>query len=178
MHLALIGFRCSGKTTVGRILARILNVELTDTDRLVEEMTGLTVAGLVAARGWEEFRKLETIALKEALDADPGVIATGGGIVLSAGNVSMMKKKSEVFWLNAPAEIIRARMSAGGESLCRPGLTLDDAIEEIPAVLDARKDFYLSAADHVIDAGSFEPESVAGKILELLQTGNDGEEAY
>ncbi len=176
MHLALIGFRCSGKTTVGGILARTLGLELTDTDRLVEEMSGLSVARLVADRGWDEFRRLETMALEKALGADPGVIATGGGIVLSVYNVSMMRKKSEVFWLNAPAEVIRVRMAANGEALSRPGLTGCDAIEEVPALLEAREDFYRKAADHVVDAGFSGPEPVAGRILKLVKarTGRKG----
>jgi shikimate kinase len=175
LNLALIGFRCCGKTTVGGALAQILAFEFVDTDRLVEEISGFAVHRLVSLKGWAEFRKFEARALEMALSRDSRVIATGGGVVLSQENVSKMRKRARVFWLCAPAELIQSRMAESGGALIRPGLTQDDALGEVPALLEARMPLYRDAADHIVNAGHVKPEHVAREICELMKSQADCE---
>lgn len=148
----------------------MLGLEFTDTDRLVEEISGLAVHRLVALEGWDEFRRIETQALERALNRDRRVIATGGGVVLLPENVLKIRRSATVFWLCAPAGLIQARMARSDGGIVRPGLTRDDAVAEVPDLLEARTPLYRSAADHIVDAGGVEPEQVAERICRLVKS--------
>jgi shikimate kinase len=170
LHLALIGFRCSGKTTVGRLLAEKLGGKFIDTDELIANMSGLKIHRLVALKGWAQFRKIETRALETALRQEFQVIATGGGIVLQPENVRSLKRKATVFWLRASTEVIRRRISRDSERMSRPGLTRNNPVEEVDSLLQQRTPLYLRASDYVVDADHVEPEEIMETICRLLET--------
>jgi len=169
LHLALIGFRCSGKTTVGRLLAEQLDRKFIDTDELAEKLCGLKVRHFVALEGWAQFRRLETLALETALDQDYQIIATGGGIVLQPENVLRLKRKATVFWLRASTEAIRRRLSRDSERVSRPGLTRNNPVEEVEALLQQRTPLYLKASDYVVDTDHEEPRTVMEAICRLIE---------
>ncbi len=170
MHLALIGFRCSGKTTVGRLLAEKLGGKFIDTDELIEEMSGLKIHRLVALKGWAQFRKIETRALETALAQDFQVIATGGGIVLQPENVRSLKREATIFWLRASTEVIRRRISRDSERISRPGLTQNNPVEEVETLIQQRTPLYLKASDYVVDSDHGDPGNVMETIYRLLAT--------
>jgi shikimate kinase len=167
MNIVLIGYRCSGKSTVGRLLAAKTGRVFLDTDELLERRAGKPIACIVSEGGWPLLRRLEREAVKEASIIADAVIGTGGGSVLDHENVSILRKRGWLIWLKTDPEVIRARMEKDEASgLKRPGLTGGDPLEEIRTVLALREHFYRDASDHVIDVGMLSPQETA----ELIET--------
>lgn len=162
----MVGARGCGKTTVGQALAQALGYEFTDTDRLLLLRTGQSVAEIVANEGWSGFRAKESELLKH-VSAGQQVIATGGGIVLSAENRRFMKSRGTVIYLFAPAEELARRLQAYPEADQRPSLTGRPVIEEIGQVLAEREALYQDAAHHVFD-GCLPPHQVVSAIMQQL----------
>ena len=108
--LVLVGLSGSGKSTVARLVAARLRLVLHDTDRLIEERAGETVAHLFADRGENAFRDLEVAAVAEAC-AGHGVVAVGGGAVLRAANRQSMRSGNLVVWLDTPASVLVSRLA-------------------------------------------------------------------
>jgi len=145
-RIYLVGFMASGKTTVGRALAERLGSEFIDTDTLIEERTGLTVAALFAAQGEAEFRRIETQVLAGVSRREGVVVATGGGAVLDLGNQERLRSTGLVLWLRCPFAIIESRISRQGGT--RP-LALDAA--GLGPLFTRREPLY-AFAHHQIDA--------------------------
>jgi len=163
----LVGARGSGKTTVGHCLATQLGYSVVDTDNYLLTSTGKTVAEIVAEEGWAGFRKRESEALKK-VTAPYTVVATGGGMVLAEENRQFMQENGSVIWLNVPASLLAARLSASPEEGQRPTLTGKSMTEEITEVLAAREELYRQTASVVIDA-VHAPEKIAQSIVSALQ---------
>jgi len=171
MNLVLIGYRCSGKSTVGRILASRLGMVLCDTDTLVQERTGKEIKSLVVECGWNHFREEEQKAVEVIARLDSRVIATGGGVVLNRENVRNLKANGWVAWLKAGARVLEKRMSKEQEKgRTRPSLIGADPVEEISRILEERIPFYVDAADFVVDTESLSPDGVAEEIMKAFET--------
>jgi shikimate kinase len=165
-NIYLIGYRCTGKSSVGRLLADRLGLHFIDTDELIVKRTGVSIAGYVAQNGWMAFRRQETAVLVETADTSGRVVATGGGIVLDPGNVALMKRTGRVVWLRAGSQTIRNRMAAdGGSTVNRPSLTRQGSLAEIEAVLAEREPLYAAAADMVLDTDGKDAAVVAAELL-------------
>lgn len=170
MNLFLIGYRCTGKTTVGRALAQRLGWSFMDTDRMVVETTRASIAWIVEQKGWPYFREQERKALETVSVLDRQVVATGGGIILDDGNVATMKKFGTVVWLTASDKIIEARMLAdGATSGNRPSLTGQGLIGEITSVLSERCPLYEKAADLAINTDQEKIAVICERILTALR---------
>lgn len=155
----LVGPRASGKTTVGRRLAGELGLEFLDTDSKLAEKETASVAKVIEKYGWAVFRALESEVLSDAASGPPKVVATGGGVVLSAENRAVMRKKGLVFYLSAPAEVLADRLRADPKTDQRPSLTGRSVVDEVAQVLAEREALYRDAAHQVIDAADdFEHE--------------------
>lgn len=165
--VVLVGPRCAGKTTVGRLLARRLGVELYDTDALIEEASGLSVADIVAKEGWESFRRRESEALAAALRPD-AVVSTGGGMVLDAHNRIAMRAAGLVFYLAAPLECLYSRLARSRNPAQRPPLAGADSLAEMALVLEERESLYRECAHHSVDA-SVAAAKVAGVIFRIVR---------
>lgn len=164
----MIGARGCGKTTVGRELARALGFQFTDTDLILLQSTGLSVAQIVEQEGWAGFRTRESDILHESANAGGSqVIATGGGIVLSETNRRFMRAVGTVFYLYAPADVLAQRLEAVPEEDQRPSLTGRPIAEEITEILLAREALYQDAAHYVLDA-SLPPPDVVSAIMQRL----------
>jgi len=154
--LFLIGPRGSGKTTVGRRLAKRLHVDFLDTDARIVETAGVDVASIVAAKGWEGFRDLESVALDEAcllaLEANGLVIATGGGMVLREANRERMRDAGLVIYLKGDVATLAGRLRRSPLSGQRPALTDKSLEDEIAQVLAEREPLYQACAHAVLDA--------------------------
>jgi shikimate kinase len=168
--LVLIGYRCTGKTTVGRILAEKLGWPLVDTDALVQERAGKSIDEIVAAGGWEAFRAAEAAVVKDVAAREKQVISAGGGAILREENRRALKASGKVILIEATAETIWARMQADGKSPAqRPNLTGRGGIEEVKQVLQERREAYEEAADFAVSSDCDEPDEVAGRILTWLK---------
>ena len=169
--LFLIGPRGSGKTLAASLLERDHGCRTCDTDALIREKTGKTVAGIVAEGGWPAFRALEKAALEEAVERmrlfpeSPAVIATGGGIVLDPENRDRMRKEGVVAYLSAPASVLAARLAPPGDDPSRPSLTGLSPEREMAGVLEERGPLYRETAHYSIDA-TLPPEEVAAILHE------------
>jgi len=155
MNIFLIGFRCSGKTSVGQKLALQMEKIFIDSDHKIVENSGKSIAEIVEDQGWEYFRKLEKMTIKQICREKSQVVATGGGVVLDAVNVAAMKKNGILIWLQADAETTRKRMvedlNTKGQ---RPALTSKGLLSEIYLSINDRKKYYTNAANFIIDTNS------------------------
>ncbi|MBW1798837.1 MAG: shikimate kinase [Deltaproteobacteria bacterium] len=166
MNIVLIGYRCSGKTTVGRLLARNLKRNFLDTDRLIEEKTGLPIHSYVSQNGWRDFRAVEKEIVEAIASRDASVIATGGGVVIDQENVRNLRKNGWVVWLDTDAPDIKDRMKGEGKAgRLRPSLSGVDPLDEIDQILNERTPFYEHARDYTVDTNGQAPEEVAQEIM-------------
>ena len=176
MNIVLIGYRCSGKTSVGRLLAGKLGREFVDLDSLLEDHAGTSIESLVADRGWEFFRRLEQDLVAEVCRKDGLVIAPGGGAVIEQENVCLLRKKGFVVWLKVETSILRARMLKEEQAgKVRPSITGSDSLVEIEEVLALRTPLYHEAADLVVDTTHLSAEEVARAIMGKLPVGLRGQ---
>jgi shikimate kinase len=173
MNIYLIGYRCCGKTSVGKALSKLLNRPFLDTDARVVEKAGMTISDIVAKNGWDAFRDMEKCVIEETAFLDRYVIATGGGSILNPDNIRNMRKAGQVIWLRVCPEMVRARMAADPEThIQRPGLTPIGSMDEIETVLFTRQPLYEKASHLVLDTGIFGIDVICRKILEHTQQGN------
>jgi shikimate kinase len=166
--LVLIGYRGTGKSTVGRILAERLDRPFLDSDREIEARSERTIASLFSEWGEPTFRDWEERTIAELTGANPGaVLATGGGAVLREANRRRLRDFGFVAGLTAdPAELAR-RLEADRPGLAeRPALTSAGTLEEIAQVLAARTPLYAGLADAIIPTDGKDPRDVAEAILE------------
>ncbi|MGN6733237.1 MAG: shikimate kinase, partial [Candidatus Binatia bacterium] len=103
-HIALVGMRGAGKTTVGQLLARRRTKPFYELDRLIEQDTGLSVAEIFDLEGEEYYRALEEKTLEKVLKRKPGIIAAGGGLVMNPTALFLLKLNTSIVWLQASPE--------------------------------------------------------------------------
>jgi shikimate kinase len=169
MNIVLVGYRCSGKTAVGEILANELGRDFLDTDALIEDRAGCSIEALISTRGWDYFREIEKGIVKEVSMRDNLVIATGGGVVMDEENVKNMKQSAWIVWLNGRPEILKERMGKEQRSgKRRPTLTGADPLVEIEEVLSTRKPLYEQAGDVTIDTSSLSTREAAALIIKHI----------
>lgn len=169
MNLFLIGYRCSGKTTVGKSVADAIDWAFVDADAMLMDACGKSIKDLIATDGWESFRRMERSTLKQICAADRQVVATGGGVVLDAANIESMKTGGWVVWLVASAATIRKRMRSdqSTEDL-RPALTQKGTLAEIEDLLAERSPYYERASDFIIHTDGLPVAEIAHRILHKL----------
>jgi shikimate kinase len=166
--LALIGYRGTGKSTVGRILSDRLNRTFLDADLEVEARAGLSISAIFADWGEVAFRDWEERTLAELTELNPdAIVATGGGAVLRESNCRRIRAFGFVVWLTAdPSELAR-RLESDAEGLAgRPALTPAGTIAEIRQVLTVRAPLYQALADIVIETADKTADQVAGAIID------------
>ena len=164
MNIVLIGYRGTGKSTVGRLLAARLGREFVSTDAEIVKRAQRTIPEIVAQQGWDYFRDLESDICRELASRDQLVIDTGGGAILRAQNVEALKKDGTLFWLTASVETIAKRIVGDNQ---RPSLTgTKSFIDEIQDVLRERTPKYHAAADHSI---ATDDRSI-NQLVEMLLT--------
>ncbi|WP_294775523.1 shikimate kinase [uncultured Eubacterium sp.] len=161
-NIVLCGFMGSGKTVVGKELAKILGVKFVDTDELIEEEQGVAIKAIFAAHGEDYFRDLEYEMCKKVAEMNGVVVSTGGGAMTFKRNVDAIKEGSKVVFLDASFDVICDRI---GDSTTRP---LFQDKEKAKKLYDERKDKYLSAADYVIN-GDMGARKTAMQIAEIFR---------
>jgi shikimate kinase len=163
MNIVLIGMMGSGKTTVGRLLARKLKRKFYDSDKTIEEDSQRSVPDIFQTQGEDAFRALERQAILKLMSEDNAVIATGGGAALSEDNWKAFGQ-ALVVWLKARPETLEARLKRGGSAL-RP-LLKDFSLDRLSALNKERSPFY-NRASLAVDTDQLEPEETADKIARL-----------
>ena len=123
MNIVFIGYRGSGKSTVGRRLAARMRRRFVDTDDLIESKEG-QIRDIVKSHGWDYFRAVEKRIIEEISKEDKLVIALGGGAVLDIDNVRVLKKNGFIIWLKADQQTLLKRIDEDPETNTRrPTLT-------------------------------------------------------
>lgn len=162
-NVVLIGFMGTGKSTIGKKLARRLNWGFQDTDYEIEQAEGQTIPELFTAKGEAAFRALETDMLKRILASHAQVVSTGGGCVLAEENRRLMLDNSIVVALGASADTIVSRLADKAD---RP-LLAGDIRERVNTLLAKREGFYDFA--HVqIPTDHYEPDEIVEHILRMI----------
>jgi len=168
-NLFLIGYRCTGKTSVGRCLAEDIGWLFVDTDYLIVEQQKMSIKEIIGAHGWGKFRQMEHAMLKKVCASNRQVVATGGGIVLSERNVARMRQSGKIIWLKAGHETIKTRMQEDETSQdFRPALTLNDSLSEIEETLQVREPLYQKAMDFFVDTDDHDISAIAKIIVKKL----------
>ncbi len=170
MNVVLIGYRCSGKTLVGKQLAERLGWPYLDVDRGIEEKEGgKSIADIFSGSGESHFRDVEARVAEEMLQQDEHVISFGGGTVMGESTQALIGAQTKVVYLEASPDVLWERMQRDphtGES--RPNLISDlGGKEEIVALLEARAPIYEHFADLVLDA-TLPPEQLVEEICQVL----------
>ena len=152
-NIILTGMPTSGKSTVGRIIAKQLSRPFLDTDALIVEKYG-DIPTIFKEHGEAYFRDLETEIIKDISDMTGAVISTGGGAVLRKENIDALRRNGDIFFIDRSLEYLSAS----------PDRPLSDKIEKLKHLYHKRIDIYLNTADFIID-GDCEPEDVADSII-------------
>jgi shikimate kinase len=166
-HLFLIGYRGTGKSTVGVRLAKRLGRNWVDTDRWVEEQSRQTIPELFSGAGEEFFRNWETRAIEDVCreHAPPSVVSLGGGAVLRSRNRELLSSHGRCVWLQAETSRIAERLAMDVESgVQRPSLTSAGTLAEIVQVLTLREPLYRQAADLQVATDSKSVDEVVDEI--------------
>lgn len=161
MNLVLIGMPGSGKSTVGKILSRMLCMPLVDTDALVEQTAGKTIPELFAQEGESAFRDRETAAARQAAELDNTVIATGGGIILRPENMEALAATGLIFFRDRDLEDI-----VGEDHMGRPLVGKDP--DKLRILYTQRIDLYRKYAQYTI-SDTKTAEEAAARIAALYR---------
>lgn len=174
MNIILIGYRGSGKTTVGKLLAEKLHRTFVDTDALLVARAGKSIKEIFEAPppagGEKVFRDLESQIIAEVAAKDHQVIATGGGALLRPENAACVKRSGKVIYLAADAATLLARIQADPTTAAnRPTLTqggiAGGSLAEIQSLLSVREPIYKAAADLIADVAAKTPAQIVDAIL-------------
>lgn len=169
-RLALVGFRASGKSTVGPLVARSLGWVLVDMDEELTRSFGDSIAAWVERFGWARFRQEESRLLERLSRQTHIVVATGGGVVESAINRQRLQKDFFSVWLCCRLETICHRLALDDKTATqRPSLTGRSIIQETAEVLQQRTHWYAASAHLVLEADAFPLEVLAQKILQAYE---------
>jgi shikimate kinase len=172
-NILLVGYRCTGKTTVGRLLAERLGWAFADVDDRIEAVAGKSVAEIFASEGEAGFRDREGAALAELCERSASVIATGGGAVLREANRRLLRDRGFVVWLTAQPETLWERLQTDPATAARrPNLTARGGWEEVRALVADREPLYREVADFVSTTDALSPEAAAGAILTAWNGGS------
>ncbi|MDP6394456.1 MAG: shikimate kinase [Desulfobacterales bacterium] len=165
MNIFLIGYRCVGKTTVGKSIARMMGRSFVDSDMLIVQESGQSIQKIVDTEGWNVFRSMERSMLKKICKKDHQVVATGGGMVLNTDNVDEMKKSGTIVWLRATTLTILERiLQDENTGNLRPALTDKGLKEEIEETLLERNSYYENASDFFMNTNGIGVAEIS-KIL-------------
>jgi shikimate kinase len=165
MNIVLIGYRGTGKSEVGAIVAGHLKMDCLSMDAEIVRRAGMKIPEIVEQYGWTRFRDMESQVARELSEKDNLVIDTGGGVIEREENTRALRKNGKVVWLTASVEVIVSRISSDTQ---RPPLVEGKTFtQEVAEVLAARKPKYKNAADHEIDTDHLTPDQVADQVVSL-----------
>jgi shikimate kinase len=169
MNIVLIGFRGTGKSTVGKLLAKRLERDFVDSDKYIESSTGKTIKCIFEEDGEEGFRKIEADTIAELSEVDNKVISAGGGAVLKEENVRNLKDNGFLVLLEATPEVIHNRIAQDKKTTQqRPSLTDKKPLDEIKHLIAKREHAYKNAADYTINSSYVSCEDIVTEIIKTV----------
>ena len=167
MNIVITGFMCTGKTSVGKLLAEKLGYQFVDTDDLIEQRVSMKISDIFSVYGEPYFRDVETEVVKEVAKKDKFVISTGGGVVLRKVNMDELRKNGIIVNLTAKPETIYNRLK--NQPGVRPLLNKPDPMNEIIKLLSQREEYYKNC-DLRIETDNFTVEQIVQQILDYIKT--------
>ena len=169
MKIILIGYRCTGKTTVGKKIAERLGISFYDTDELIQNNTGKTIREIVETEGWDSFRAEERTIIKQFPSLTDGVIAAGGGAIMDAENRKALKQDGLCVWLIADVKTIVTRMRNDRATTAqRPPLSDSGLERETAEILEAREPVYHELADCIVNTVGKGIDAVVDEVCSVL----------
>ena len=167
--IILTGYRATGKTVVGLMLAQHLNLDFLDMDELIEARAGQPIRQIVAQQGWGQFRLLERDLLAEMICRKDVVLSTGGGAILQQDIWYLLRQTGLTVWLTADIDTICRRLSEDGKSASqRPSLTDADIYVEVAQVLAEREPLYEKGSHLAVDTSDKTSEEIVHIIEKAL----------
>ena len=167
-NIVLVGFSGTGKSLVGREIARILGWKFVDTDAEIEAAVGKSVQKIFEQEGEPAFRLMEKRSLQEACSRRGSVISTGGGAVVDPENRDLMLGSGYVVCLDALPETIYRRLAGDGKSVAdRPMLNAPDPLKRIKALKESRQRYY-SLAHHTLNTDDLTVTRAAQEVVAAL----------
>lgn len=167
-HIFLIGYRGSGKSTLGRGLATAVNRPFLDSDRWIEEQSGSSISDLFSQYGEAVFRDWETRALETICDlrTPDSIVSLGGGAILKDRHRDWIRKHGHAVWLVAsPATLAKRIEQDMASARTRPSLTSLGTLREIETVLAQREPLYRETAETVLDVDQESFESLLARLV-------------
>lgn len=160
----LIGLMGSGKSSIGRRLAKYLGISLIDLDDYIVRRVGRTVPDIFAEQGEEGFRDIESDALREVIGKS-AVIATGGGVILREENRALLKCHPPVIWLKASPEFLARRIDGDSN---RPLIAAGETLRKLQQLVESRYPLYEQCADFTLPRGDMKKREALQAILLFL----------
>lgn len=166
-NIAIIGFWATGKTAVGKKLAKILKKRFVDTDELVVKKAKMSVSEIFDKYGEIGFRELEIPIVKRVSKMSNVVIACGGGVVLNKINMDYLKQNAVTVYLTTEPEVILSRIKKNED--LRILKSNENHLERIKKFLWFRKPFFERFPDIIVDTSNISIEEVVEKVLKKLK---------
>ena len=167
-NIVFLGLRGTGKSTLARDVASRLGAEMVDTDKLVQERAGESIAAIVNKSGWQAFRDLEEEVLRETCETTGKIVATGGGVILREANRQRLRSCGAVFYLMVGIPLLVQRLQQEENDEERPALSEESLEQELTQTLREREPLYYECLDYLLP-GEKTPQELADKVLETLE---------
>ncbi len=164
-NIILIGPMGSGKSTIGKLLAKALAYEFVDSDHHIESTTGVSIPYIFEVEGEAGFRDREEKAISELCQQEKIILATGGGAIIRPENRAVIAASGTVFYLNIPPESQFERVRFDNQ---RPLLKNDDPQTVLTTLYEARDPLYREVADYIVFSDNIPPKIVVGGIIESI----------
>ncbi|MGZ5049613.1 MAG: shikimate kinase AroK [Methylobacter sp.] len=166
-NIYLVGLMGAGKTTIGRQLAKALKLPFYDSDKAIEERTGVDIPTIFEFEGEEGFRDREQKMIQQLTQMRGIVLATGGGAILREENRRLLKENGFIVYLQCSVERILERTRRDTQ---RPLLKTDNPRERIQSLFVQREPLYLECADFKVDTGTMQSKEVVNRILDAYRS--------
>ncbi len=170
-NIYLIGPMGSGKSTIGRHLARELQMDFYDSDKEIEDRTGVTIPWIFDVEGEKGFRLREQKIIEELTEKQGVILATGGGVVLSPENRNVLAARGIVVYLKVSLD---EQINRTEKSQNRPLIEKQNIRASLEALNAAREEYYLEIADLVFDTDERSAQSVVKEIVTRIHSGRFG----
>jgi len=173
-NVIIIGYRCTGKTSVGKKLSKKLGRPFIDTDELITLEMGMSVDEIVQKGGWPLFRQKERDVIMQISSMEGHIIATGGGAFEDPKNGDVLRGNCLFVWLTADTKTIVGRMLSDRKSINqRPPLSDDDLEVETALIIKRREPVYCQFADLTIDTSQKAVDLIVDNICAFLKNRTD-----